>query len=148
MATFISCSAICIISFVACVTVHAAEISMGALPAEDQLAQAFGALAPDAQALAQQELDRMGAFDADRTFLSASGKFYIVDDAFLQPAEPGAAAEPEPGRRMVSSNGPSGYTSEGACMHAAVSCLCCLCILRGLSKVTAGCAQLVNHIQS
>ena len=104
----------CILSFLACA--HAADISMAALPAEDPLAQAFGALVPDAQALAQQELDRMGAFDADRTFLSASGKFYIVDDAFLL-ADP-AAAEPEPGRRMVSKNGPSGLTAEGACMHA------------------------------
>ena len=114
MANFISCTAMCILSFLACA--RAADISLAALPAEDPLAQAFAALAPDAQALAQQELDRMGAFDADRTFLSASGKFYIVDDAFL-PADP-AAAELEPGRRMVSNNGPSGLTAEGACMHA------------------------------
>ena len=113
MANFISCSAICILSFLACA--RTADISLAALPAEDPLVQAFGALPPKAQALAQLEMNRMGAFDADRTFLSASGKFYIVEDAFL-PAEP--AAEPEPGRRMVSNNAPSGYTAEGACMHA------------------------------
>ena len=94
------------------------------------LASSYNALTPAAKMVAESEILNMGQFDANRTVLSTTGRYYIVEDATNDTATNTTTA---PKRRKFSGTPPTAYTSQGlfiSCprlsfLHNGVSKCCC-----------------------
>lgn len=73
------------------------------------LVKDYEALPASAQTIAQDEIRNMGHYDAPRTRLSGTGKYFIVEDAVNATAAGAASVQ----RRLVSGTAPTYYTSRG-----------------------------------
>lgn len=101
----------------ALIVIGAASVSLAGPIQLDTLPKAvrdqFSTLTPAAQTVAQDQLSRMGAFDAQRSVLDQTGRFFIVEDAVTQFPPHAGTVVPHVISNDTITVQPSGFTPQG-----------------------------------